>query len=439
MGGSVTSRRKMFLGAAVVLSALSLALLADSYPLDGYDYTGIRRLEAFRRVQAGELRGRVLPPGTLLDRNEVRLRLVGVNERLDITEATPRDEYLQNGLNRIFAGLEADYSVALLDISDPADPRYAGYREGRSYSPGSVGKIVVMVGLFDQLARLYPEFYDRSRVLRETPVTADRFVLTDEHVVPFYDIEANRLFYRQLRIGDVFTLWEWVDHMISPSSNAAASMVWKQVMLMDRFRRAYPVSSAKDSTYFYASSKSQLQEAAVRVINQPLWDAGISEGEIHQGSLFTGEGKRVIPRTYSSATPIGLLRFLLKLEQGQMIDRWSSLEMKRLLYVTRRRIRYAAAPALNNAAVYFKSGSLYSCVPEEGYTCGKYMGNRLNFMSSVAIIETPARGRDQRVYLVVLMSDVLRKNSAADHAELARKIDRLVRERPAEVAGNSKQ
>jgi hypothetical protein len=199
------------------------------------------------------------------------------------------------------------------------------------------------------------------------------------------------------------------------------------------------VSSARDSTYFYASSKSQLQEAAVRVINQPLWDAGISEGEIHQGSFFTGEGKRVIPRTYSSATPIGLLRFLLKLEQGQMIDRWSSLEMKRLLYVTRRRIRYAAAPALNNAAVYFKSGSLYSCVPEEGYTCGKYMGNRLNFMNSVAIIETPARGGDQRVYLVVLMSNVLRKNSAADHAELARKIDRLVRERPAEVAGNSKQ
>ncbi|MEE9133824.1 MAG: hypothetical protein V3U13_09695, partial [Gemmatimonadota bacterium] len=308
----------MFLRAAVVLSALSLPLLADSYPLDGYDYTGIRRLEAFRRVQAGELRGRVLPPGTLLDRNEVQLRLVGVNERLDITEATPRDEYLQNGLNRIFAGLEGDYSVALLDISDPADPRYAGYREGRSYSPGSVGKIVVMVGLFDQLARLYPEFYDRSRVLRETRVTADRFVLTDEHVVPFYDIEANRLFYRQLRIGDVFTLWEWVDHMISPSSNAAASMVWKQVMLMDHFRRAYPVSSARDSTYFYASSKSQLQEAAVRVINQPLWDAGISEGEIHQGSFFTGEGKRVIPRTYSSATPIGLLRFLLKLEQGQM-------------------------------------------------------------------------------------------------------------------------
>ena len=427
----------LVVSATAVLALLSVPPLADSYPLDGYDYTRIRRLEAFRRVQAGELRGRILPPGALLDRHEIQLRLAGINDKFDITSGTLRDEYLQKGLKRIFSGLEGDYGIALLDITDPAEPRYAGYREWRQYSPGSVGKLVVMAGVFDQLARLYPDRSERIHVLRETRIAADRFIIKDEHVVPFYDPETGAFYYRQIRLGDVFSLWEWVDHMVSPSANAAASMVWKQAMLMDHFGRAYPVSAAQDSVYFYSSPKGNLQASAVRVINQPIWDLGISDEEIHQGSYFTSEGKRVVPRTYSRASPAGLLRFLIKLEQGKVVDRWSSLEMKRLLYMTRRRIRYAFAPALNDAAVYFKSGSLYGCQPEQGFECGKYMGNRMNFMNSVAIIESPARGPDQRVYLVVLMSNVLRKNSAADHAELARRIERLVRERQTRDTGNT--
>ncbi len=434
-------RRARFLAwsAVAFLTLMMVPLLADSYPLDGYDYTGIRRLEAFRRVQKGELRGRILPPGALLERNEIQLRLAAVDDTFDITPETPRDAFLQQGLEHIFSGLEGDYGIALLDITDPARLRYAGYRERRQYSPGSVGKIVVMAGLFSQLAQLYPDLRERIRALRETQVTADRFVIKDEHVVPFYIPETNRFFYRQIHVGDVFSLWEWVDHMVSPSANAAASMVWKQVMLMHRFGRAYPVSAAEDSSYFYSSPKRDLQESAVRVINQPIWDLGISGEEIRQGSFFTAEGKRVVPRTYSRASPLGLLRLLIKLEQGKVVDRWSSLEMKRLLYVTRRRIRYSAAPALHDAAVYFKSGSLYSCVPEDGFECGKYTGNRMNFMNSVAIIESPARGPQQRVYLVVLMSNVLRKNSAADHAELARRIERLVRERQTQGPGNTDQ
>ncbi len=168
------------------------------------------------------------------------------------------------------------------------------------------------------------------------------------------------------------------------------------------------------------------------MVNEPMWSAGLVEGEFRQGSFFTREGKRIVPRTHSHGTPLGLLRLLLKIEQGKLVDEWSSLEMKKLLYVTRRRIRYAAAPALDSAAVYFKSGSLYSCSPEPGYVCGQYRGNRLNFMNSVAIIESPAAGDNQRVYLVALMSNVLRQNSAADHAEIARRIERLVKRRPSE-------
>jgi hypothetical protein len=42
-------------------------------------------------------------------------------------------------------------------------------------------------------------------------------------------------------------------------------------------------------------------------------------------------------------------------------------------------------------------------------------------MNSAAIVETPA-GQDQLYYMTALLSNVLRKNSAADHQELARAI-----------------
>ena len=77
-----------------------------------------------------------------------------------------------------------------------------------------------------------------------------------------------------------------------------------------------------------------------------------------------------------------------------------------MLYVTERRIRYASSPALRDAAVYFKSGSWYKCEPEEGFTCKKYMGNKLNLMNSVAIVEAPAGDR-KLFYMVTLLSNVM--------------------------------
>ena len=82
--------------------------------------------------------------------------------------------------------------------------------------------------------------------------------------------------------------------------------------------------------------------------------------------------------------------FLLLLEQGKIVDQFSSREIKRLIYMTQRRIRYASSPALKNAAVYFKSGSLYKCKPDPKFKCGKYRGNVRNLMNSVAIVEYPA-------------------------------------------------
>src|SRR5690606_2333040 len=85
-----------------------------------------------------------------------------------------------------------------------------------------------------------------------------------------------------------------------------------------------------------------------------------------------------------------LVRLLNLIETGRFVDSWSSTEAKRLLYMTQRRIRYASHPALNDSAVYFKSGSFYSCEPEPDFVCRQYMGNRINRLASIASIETPA-------------------------------------------------
>jgi len=113
------------------------------------------------------------------------------------------------------------------------------------------------------------------------------------------------------------------------------------------------------------------------------------------------------------------------MEQGRLVDVFSSREIKRLLYMTERRIRYASSPALQDSAVYFKSGSLYSCKAEPGFKCKKYHGNVKNYMNSVAIVETPA-GVGRLYYIVTLISNVLYKNSAVDHQTLATYIHRLI-------------
>jgi hypothetical protein len=121
------------------------------------------------------------------------------------------------------------------------------------------------------------------------------------------------------------------------------------------------------------------------------------------------------------------MKYGLRMEQGRLVDEWSSRQLKRLTYVTERRIRYAASPKLADSAVYFKSGSLYSCKEEPGFECGKYKGNRKNYMNSFAIIESPA-GERRLHYMVMLISNVLRKNSAYDHLTLANRIHDLVDE-----------
>jgi hypothetical protein len=118
---------------------------------------------------------------------------------------------------------------------------------------------------------------------------------------------------------------------------------------------------------------------------------------------------------------------MLLMERGQLVDPWSSLELKRLLYVTERRIRYASSPALHNAAVYSKSGSWWGCKEEAGFNCQPYHGNLRNYMNSVTIVEEQTEGVDL-YYMVVLISNVLRENSAVTHQTMATRIHHLIRQ-----------
>lgn len=413
------------IAACVLLCTISLA----GYPLDGYQQTGIRRLRGYELIHEGVLSGTLrLPAGALFPSAAIGLRLVDRSPSFDITPATEVDPVLQAGLDRIVGAAHASYRVAMVDITDPARPRYAAVRADQGYIPGSVGKLLVMAGLFDQLRRLHPnDIAARVRVLRDTQVVADRFALPNSHAVPIVSDGLTAVTHRAVEVGDTFSLWEWVDHMVSPSSNAAGSVVWKQALLLEEFGLAYPPSRADEDAFFQRTPKAELSARSVQILEAPLRRAGLDVDNLRLGTYFTRGASQVIPGTASFSTPNQLVRWLIRLERGDLVDRWSSLEMKKLMYFTRNRYRFAASPALASSRVFFKSGSLFECEPELGFDCRQYQGNRTNLMHSVAIVETDrADDGSPQVYLISMMSNVLRVNSAQEHLQLGTAIHRLV-------------
>lgn len=415
--------KKVLLTPFIFVFAAYLGFL--EYPIDGYESTGIRRLDYLDKLYKGEIEGRKrLKEGALKPLSYIKLNLV---DRVDEIAGIPeKDPDFQKQVSGLFRGLDRNYSVTVLDITPGRPIRYAAHRESAGYQPGSVGKIVVMTAFFEQLCDLYPDSFEkRTALMKNKMVKAGRWALGDHHTIPIYDPETQAYSRRRAQSGDIFSLYEWVDHMVSPSNNGAASVVWREALLMKVFKEDYPDLTFEESeAYFKSTPKSELSEMANTMINKPLRDLGITHDEWRLGSFFTRSAGSYVPaRGGSIGSPIGLMKFMIALEKGAVIDRESSLEMKRLLYMTGRRIRYAASKSLNEAAVYFKSGSLYSCQEEEGYDCKPYAGNRYNYMNSVAIVEQP----DGTTYMVCLMTNVRKKNSAYDHLSLAARIDKLIR------------
>lgn len=415
-------RRWIFAGLLLFLSARP----TPTYPLDGVAGTGIRRLTGYQLVHEGKIKGAFkLPPGALLRSDQIALRLKQQSPAFDIAPGTPHDPYLQNGLERIFGGRDPSYAVAILDISDPSKPLYAALRGDDKKIPGSVGKLCVITGLFGALAATWPTIPDRQKVLRETMVDADSFIFTDGKTVPFYHDGDAAVVNRVLQLGDRFNLWEWADHMLSQSSNSAGSMVWKQVMLIRKFGKNYPQPKAEQDAFLKNTPKPELTKLALSALDEPLTTSGIDTARMRLGTFFTRNASNVIPGSASYACPNELLRWLVKMEQGKLVDEWSSLEIKKLLYFVRPRYRYAASPALSKAAVFFKSGSLFEC-KKGGAPCKAYAGNVTNLMHSVAVVES-----GEKRYLVALMSNVLGVNSAVEHQTIAGEIEKLVQGRPA--------
>jgi len=404
---------------------LAIGIIASfgfiKYPIDGYKKTGIARLYQLRKMQIDSVRYTRIPAGAYKKLEDIKLNLTNKSKDT-ITDLLVENDEFSRKLKRIIPG--GAYSLAAMDMSDPNNLKYASHRENVGYQPGSVGKIAVLLAVMDQLQKLCPDMEDRVGYLKNIRVTSRYWGTGDHHTIPVYDIEKDKLTKRTVRADDEFSLYEWLDHMVSVSNNGAASVLYREAMLMAAFGQEYFFLDAeKAEKYFEETPRDSLTNLSHRVVNQPLRDLGIEEDEWKLGGFFTrGSSKHISRKGGSIGTPKGLMKFLVQLEQGKVVDEAASLEMKRLLYLTDRRIRYARSPRLDSAAVYFKSGSYYKCDRVKNPNCASYAGNVFNFMNSVIIVEHPNGVK----YIVCLMSNVLNKNSAGAHMYMASKIDDII-------------
>ncbi len=404
-------------------TVMLLPVAAMAYPLDGYEETGIRRVEGARLANEGLAIGGFQPPGAMLTTEQVDLRLL--NRKITLPVADPEFSAQIVAL----LGEEADrYGIAVLDITDPDHPRYAEHRGDYKQNVGSVGKLLVALGVFQSLADTYPDDLERRKaILRDSIITADDFAHSDHHVVRMFDVDSRFLTRRKIADGDQASLWEYLDWMLSVSSNSAASMVMRDAMLLRHFGKDYPLTEEQIKNFFSTTPRAELTRLFQQTFWEPVTRNGLPLEQIRQGSFFTQQGKAHVSGGGNSyATARALMEFLLKMEEGGLVDEWSSRELKRLLYMTERRIRYASSPELREAAVYFKSGSLYKCKQEEGFNCSAYHGNVINYMNSVAIVEQEIDAVKLQ-YMVIIISNVLKRNSAEVHQQLGGEIHKLIK------------
>ena len=107
------SRRGLHAG-LLSLALLSAPALIIAYPLDGYEDTGIRRVEGARLANEGLAEGGKQPPGALLSTEEVDLRLL---DYPDLQLPTPDDEFTASVAALL--GEHADaYGIAVLDLTE---------------------------------------------------------------------------------------------------------------------------------------------------------------------------------------------------------------------------------------------------------------------------------------------------------------------------------
>jgi acid stress-induced BolA-like protein IbaG/YrbA len=421
----MTTMKRLARNALLTAGLLAGSAAALAYPMDGYEDTGIRRVEGARLANEGLALGGFQPPGGQLTTEQVDIRLM---DRQDL-QLPPADSEFSRQVSGLLGDHAHAYGVAVLDLTDPDNPRYAEHRGDYRQNVGSVGKILAALGYFQALADTWPDDLERrTQVLRDSVITADDFAHSDHHTVRFFDVENRTLTRRKIQDGDQGSVWEYLDWTLSVSSNSAASMVMRDAMLLRHFGKDYPVTEEQLHAFFKDTPRGELTRLFQQTFWEPVTRNGLKLDEIRQGSFFTAQGKKNVAGGGNSyATARSLMQLVLLMEQGRLVDAWSSRQLKRLLYMTERRIRYASSPALKDAAVYFKSGSLYKCKAEEGFQCGQYKGNVINYMNSLAIVEQEIGGMKLH-YVAIVISNVLRKNSAVEHQTLGTAIHDLIRE-----------
>ncbi len=422
----IISQKLMKLKIFIPLTTLFFCFVVElaAYPIDGYLSTGIRRLLFLQQVENDSIKGKKAINGATKTIEEIDLHLKTVAQWKAVETLPAVDPVLQKKLENILPNLHDSYSLALLDITPNQPIRYAAHKADRGYQPGSVGKLAVLTAIFCELENLFPDSFEkRTELLKNRKVAGGDFAVYDHHTVPIYEKGSTKRVKRKVTKSDVFNLYEWIDHMLSVSNNGAASVVWREALLMRAFGQDYlTLSEEKIAAYFKDTPKKELASMANAVVHEPLRSIGITEEEWRLGKMFTSGASAIVPPLGGSiGTPEAFIKWMVALEKGAITDYQTSLEMKRLLYMTDRRIRYGAAADLKNSGLYFKSGSLYKCDKAKNPACASYEGNVYNYMNSVAIVERP----DSTVYLVALMSNVLNRNSSWDHLQLASKVDQL--------------
>jgi hypothetical protein len=391
-----------------------------AYPLDDWKRTNITRLEGYFMGLNTPSGKQNIVPGARLKSSQVTPRLLGENIILPYT-----DPDLQIELSKIVRSYGSGVSVSLFDLTDLSSPDYAEINAGRHFTPASVGKIIVALAIFESLSEIYPnDIIKREKILAKSEVIADEFILTDEHKVPFWDVLTRKVFHRPLEVGDKASLWQYLDWMLSASSNAAGSMVMKEAILLDNFKERYPVSAGEKTNFFKNNSGSTLQNRWSALVRRALNNSNLVPANLWQGGFFTKHARKIIPSSGSTSTPRELLLYLLHMEEGKLIDKFSSAEIKKLLYHTQTRIRYGSSTELDNAAIYFKSGSFFKC----SNNCEKYHGNITNIMHSVLSVEEPSENR-KIMYLIALSTNVLGVDSTKLHRAIASEIHQMILKR----------
>lgn len=445
---------------------------ARSYPTDEYERTGIRRLKVQNDINLGLRRGTKLVSGAKWPSKNIKLRMLTLGHEFELSKSTPKDVVLQSALEQVLKKWSwRKYNVALIDITDPAHPRYAGVNEQNMQTPGSVAKVLVASALFEQLKSRFPkDIAARENLLKTQVVIADDWAQSDSHEVPVVTGDnLEKVSIRRVHTGDSFSLWEWIDHALSPSNNSAAATVWREATLMKLLGEQYPPPKY-DTQLWSKLGKDALTEASFAVVDKPLLDAGISPEDFKLRLYFTHGAGKYIHSSTCGASVFAILQWMVRVEQGRMVDEWSSLELKKMLYLTRRRVRYLHTHLLDNFAAFFKSGSLYRF--NEGSPHIQYEGDKINVLNSLIEIDTspppteivqvvagstenamstPAKAKPETfmdsslptstqpsaviekppyVYIVAVMSNELKRNAAMDHARLAEAIHSIITATP---------